>query len=154
MRAPVTSPALHWLLARAREQELRHLATLGRPSGRRPGRSWFAPRKRVVEPLSALPAVTIRHAFPDDALALLRLAALDSSEPPAQPALVAEVDGELRAALSLRDARVVSDPFHRTQAVVDLLRARAAQLTAADVQPAPTPTRRPAARMLRFRENG
>lgn len=106
----------------------------------------------MVEPLTALPAVTIRHAFPDDSLALLRLAALDSSEPPGQPALIAEVDGEPRAALSLRDGRVIADPFRRTQALVDLLRARAAQLTAADVPVAETPTRRPASRALRFRE--
>lgn len=152
MRVPVASPALSWLLARAREQELRHLAAIHHPSGRRSRRRWFGRTTRVVEPLAALPAVTIRHAFPDDALALLRLAALDSSEPPAPPALVAEVEGELRAALSLRDARVIADPFHRTNALVDLLRARAAQLTAADARASETPTRRPAGRALRFRE--
>jgi hypothetical protein len=152
MRATVISPALNWLLARAREQELSRLAARAHPPGARSRRPWFRRAARVVEPLSALPAVTIRHAFPDDALPLLRLAALDSSEPPAQPALVAEVDGELRAALSLRDGSVVADPFHRTLALVDLLRARAAQLTAADVRPAETPTRRPAGRALRFRE--
>jgi hypothetical protein len=107
----------------------------------------------VVEPLSALPAVTIRHAFPDDALALLRLAALDSSEPPVAPALVAEVGGELRAALSLRDGGVIADPFHRTQALVDLLHARASQLTAADAGVRETQPRR-APGILRFRENG
>src|SRR5581483_8832270 len=132
MRVPVTSPALHWLLARAREQELRHLAAAHRPSHRGARVRWLARPSRVVEPLSALPAVTIRHAFPDDALAVMRLAALDSGEPPAAPALVAEVEGELRAALSLRDGRVISDPFHRTHALIDLLHARAAQLTAAD----------------------
>jgi hypothetical protein len=115
-------------------------------------RPWFGRTARVVEPLSALPAVTIRHAFPDDALPLLRLAALDSSGPPAPPALVAEVDGELRAALSLRDGGVVADPFRRTQALVDLLHARAAQLRAADARPAETQTRRPLGRALRFRE--
>ena len=152
MRGPVTSPALNWLLARAREQQLRHLAATARPPAVRPRRPRFRRTPRVVEPLSALPAVTIRHAFPDDALQLLRLAALDSSGPPVQPALVAEVDGELRAALSLRDGGVVADPFHRTQALVDLLHARAAQLTAADARPAETRTRRPAGRALRFRE--
>jgi hypothetical protein len=152
MRVPVTSPALNWLLARAREQQLRHMAATARPPAPPSRRRWFRRDARVVEPLLALPAVTIRHAFPDDALPLLRLAALDSSQPPAQPALVAEVDGELRAALSLRDGRVVSDPFHRTQALVDLLHARAAQLTAADARPAETQTRRPVGRALRFRE--
>jgi hypothetical protein len=152
MRGPVTSPALNWLLARAREQELRHRAAVHRPSA--PRRRWFARTTRVVEPLSALPAVTIRHAFPDDAVALLRLAALDSSDPPAAPALVAEVGGELRAALSLRDGGVISDPFHRTRALVDLLHARAAQLTAADAGITETRARGQARGVLRFRENG
>jgi hypothetical protein len=75
-------------------------------------------------------SVTIRHAFPDDALALVRLAALDSAEVPPQPLLVAEMDGELRAALSMRDGTVIADPFHRTAAAVQLLRARAQQLAA------------------------
>ena len=99
--------------------------------------------------LLARPAVTIRHAFPDDALALVRLAALDSREPPAQPVLVAEVDGELRAALSLRDGAVAADPFHRTQALVELLRARAAQLSAVGAARADTPARRQAWRAIR-----
>jgi hypothetical protein len=76
-------------------------------------------------------SVTIRHAFPDDGLALVRLAALDSAEVPRQPLLVAEVSGELRAAISLHDGAVVADPFHRTQALVELLAARAAQLAEA-----------------------
>jgi hypothetical protein len=154
MRVPVTSPALNWLLARARERELSHLAATARPQWPRSRRPWFRRTARVVEPLSALPAVTIRHAFPDDALPLLRLAALDSSQPPSQPALVAEVDGELRAALSLRDGGVISDPFHRTQALVDLLHARAAQLTAADAGIAETKARRATGGVLRFREDG
>jgi hypothetical protein len=108
----------------------------------------------VLEPLAPLPAVTIRPAFPDDGLALFRLAAIDSSELPPQPALVAEVDGELRAALSLRDGRVIADPFHRTQALVDLLRARAAHLTAEDARRTETTAHRAAGRVLRFREGG
>lgn len=76
-------------------------------------------------------AVTIRQAFPDDALALLGLAALDSARPLAEPVLVAEVEGELRAALSLHDGAVVADPFRRTAALIELLGARAAQIAAA-----------------------
>lgn len=154
MGVPVTSPVLNWLLARAREQQLGHLSATARPLWGRSPRPWRRRPARAVESLSALPAVTIRHAFPDDALGLLRLASLDSSQPPAQPVLVAEVDSELRAALSLRDARVISDPFHRTQTLVDLLHARAAQLAAVDARPAETPTRRPAGRVLRFRADG
>lgn len=76
-------------------------------------------------------SVTIRDAFPDDALALVRLATLDSAEVPPQPILVAEVNGELRAALSLRDGAVIADPFRRTQALVELLSSRATQLAMA-----------------------
>jgi hypothetical protein len=75
-------------------------------------------------------AVTLRFAFPDDATAIFRLASLDSAEPPTGPLLLAEVAGELRAALSLRDGRAVADPLHRTAPLLALLRERAAQLTA------------------------
>jgi hypothetical protein len=154
MRTPVNSSPLTWLLASGREQELRHLAATARPPYRLRRRSWFARSSRVVEPLATLPAITIRHGFPDDGLALLRLAALDSRQPPPRPLLVAEVDGELRAALSLRDGGLIADPFHRTEALVDLLRARAAQLTAADAGIAETKPRRLTGGVLRFRENG
>jgi hypothetical protein len=72
--------------------------------------------------------VTIRYAFPDDARPLARLAALDSSPVPRMPMLVAEVDGELRVALSLADGAVVGDPFHPIAGLTELLRARAEQL--------------------------
>jgi hypothetical protein len=45
------------------------------------------------------------------------------------PVLLGEVGGELRAALSLADGAVVADPFHHTVALVELLRARAKQLS-------------------------
>jgi hypothetical protein len=83
---------------------------------------------RAAASLPPAPPVTIRRAFPDDALALLRLAALDSAQPLVAPALVAEVDGEVRAALSLRDGAVIADPFHRTQPLVELLLARVKHL--------------------------
>jgi len=38
---------------------------------------------------------------------------------------VAEVGGALRATISLTDGVVIADPFHRTTALVELLRARA-----------------------------
>jgi hypothetical protein len=48
--------------------------------------------------------ITIRLATPDDQLALYRLAALDSAPSlPTGRVLLAEVDGDLRAALSLDD---------------------------------------------------
>ena len=66
-------------------------------------------------------AVTIRVVTPDDAPALKRLAELDSSEVPARPALVAEVGGELRAAVSLSDKAIIADPFQPTAPLVQLL---------------------------------
>ncbi len=73
--------------------------------------------------------ITIRLAYADDELALMRLAALDSAPavPPA-PRLLAEVDGEPRAALSLHDGSAVADPFAPTAEVLELLRRRAAHL--------------------------
>src|SRR5437660_12849121 len=53
----------------------------------------------------------IRYAQPDDDAALRQLAALDSAEVPAAPLLVAEVDGELHAGLSLWDGSAIADPF-------------------------------------------
>ena len=73
--------------------------------------------------------ITIRPEYPDDELALIRLAALDSLDaPPARPLLLAEVDGELRAALSVRDGSAIADPFQPTAAIVELLRRHASSL--------------------------
>jgi len=71
---------------------------------------------------------TIRRAYPDDALALERLAALDSKRMPAGRLLVAEVDGELWAAVSLDAAGDVADPFRPSGELVLLLHERARQL--------------------------
>ncbi len=78
---------------------------------------------------SSTAEITIRLAYADDWLALIRLAALDSAPavPPA-PRLLAEVNGEPRAALSLHDGSSVADPFTPTAEVLELLRRRAAHL--------------------------
>jgi hypothetical protein len=67
-------------------------------------------------------SVTLRAGGAEDDGPLARLAALDSSKPLAGPVLVAEVGGEVLAALSLRDGAVVADPFHPTAALAELLR--------------------------------
>jgi hypothetical protein len=72
--------------------------------------------------------LTIRSATAADAVALDRLAQLDSSEIPAAPQLVAESGGNLIAAISTRDGRAVADPFVRSGDAVALLRRRAGQL--------------------------
>ena len=77
---------------------------------------------------SAANAVTLRFALPADAEAIDRLAQLDSRRAPRGPVLVAEIDGELWAALSLDDQHVVADPFRPTTELVALLVERAQQL--------------------------
>jgi hypothetical protein len=70
--------------------------------------------------------ITIRPAYADDELAVVRLAALDSADaPPPTPLLVAEVDGQLRVALSLRDGSAIADPFVPTADILALVRAYA-----------------------------
>ena len=79
----------------------------------------------------ASPAVTIRYARPEDALALLDLADLDSSQAPHGVVLVAEVDGRLWAAHSLDDGHAIANPFHPTGELSFLLAERARQLSRA-----------------------
>jgi hypothetical protein len=76
------------------------------------------------------PEITIRPEYPDDELALMKLAALDSADaPPPRPLLLAEVDGELRVALSLRDGSAIADPFVPTAAILALMRGHARRST-------------------------
>jgi hypothetical protein len=78
-----------------------------------------------MTPLTS-PTITIRPAYADDHVALAHLAALDSAEVPATPLLLAEVDNELRVALSLRDGSAIADPFFPTADVLALVRTHAA----------------------------
>jgi hypothetical protein len=71
--------------------------------------------------------ISIRLAGAADALSLQRVAQRDSRAVPDGRLLVAEVAGEIRAALSLETGESVADPFHPTAALVDLLRLRARQ---------------------------
>ena len=70
-------------------------------------------------------SVTIRVAGPDDAMAIHRLAALDSAPEPVGTVLLGLVDGEPWAALALESGTAVADPFERSAEVVALLRERA-----------------------------
>jgi hypothetical protein len=74
------------------------------------------------------PTIVIRLATLTDSQTLGNLAALDSRHPLAGPAMLAEVDGVVRAALDLADGSVAADPFVRTAEVVELLRLRARRL--------------------------
>ena len=75
-------------------------------------------------PTVSADAVTLRLSRPADERALEELAQLDCARPLHGPHLVAEVGGTLRAAISLTDGVVIADPFHRTTAMVELLRAQ------------------------------
>ncbi|MBA3861396.1 MAG: hypothetical protein H0X56_05430 [Solirubrobacterales bacterium] len=72
--------------------------------------------------------VTVRLAEAADRAALERLAGRDNNPVPTGEVLLAAVDGEVRAALSLDGATVVADPFRPTAELVELLRLRSAQL--------------------------
>ena len=72
--------------------------------------------------------LTIRQSVPHDSDTLTGLAELDSSRPLREPALLAEVGDEIWAAVSLRDERVVADPFRPSGAIVPVLVERARQL--------------------------
>ena len=71
--------------------------------------------------------LTIRLAAGHDTAGLERLAAIDSAEPLAGEVLLAEVAGELWAALDLDADIAVADPFRPSGEIVELLRFQAAQ---------------------------
>ena len=72
--------------------------------------------------------ISLRIAGRDEDAALERLAQLAERPLPSGRALVAEVDGELRAALPLSSRQLLVDPFHPSAEVRELLKLRAAQL--------------------------
>jgi hypothetical protein len=88
---------------------------------------WPTPRGARTGTYPTVPtdAVTLRLSRPADDPALEALAQLDCARTPHGPHLVAEVGGTLRAAISLTDGIVIANPFHRTTAMVELLRTRA-----------------------------
>lgn len=76
--------------------------------------------------------LTVRHAVAADLSDLARLAELDSATPPRGPALVAEADSRMLAALPLGSGRPIADPFEPTAEIVALLQLRAEQLSEGD----------------------
>jgi hypothetical protein len=100
--------------------------------------------KRILGPTQSVaahsPALTLRYAVPADAAALDRLAELDSQRAPRGVVLVAEVAGELWAAISLDDHHAIADPFRPTGELVALLVERARQVRRAQRdRPQPLP---------------
>jgi hypothetical protein len=72
--------------------------------------------------------VTLRLATDEDDDDLVRLAALYDRPLPSGPLLLAEVDGELQAALTLTGAQELMEPYLPTAALVELLALRAKHL--------------------------
>jgi hypothetical protein len=66
--------------------------------------------------------LTIRRADSSDTGALVRLAALDTASPLTGDALLAEVGGELWAAVEIDSGTAIADPFRPSGEIVDLLR--------------------------------
>ena len=88
-------------------------------------------RERVARKVRVDGEVVLRGARASDRGALAALAALDGTLPPVGPALVAEVDGSIRAVLPLDGGRPFSDPFRHTADLIALLEERASQIAAA-----------------------
>ena len=80
----------------------------------------------TIKDMTVHTALTLRPATAADVGALQRLATLDSQPELTGDVTVAEVAGRLVAALSVTEDRAVADPFERSAAAVELLRARAA----------------------------
>ncbi len=74
-----------------------------------------------------LDGVLLRAARADDAADLIRLAALDGARPLEGPALLAEENGVIVAALCLSTGRAVADPFVASLHLIELLRQHAAR---------------------------
>jgi hypothetical protein len=88
------------------------------------------PRGTANPPRAPRPAafVTLRLATADDDEAIARLAALYDRPIPTGPLLLAEVDGELQAALNLSGVQELMEPYLPTAALVELLALRAKHL--------------------------
>src|SRR3954471_18704290 len=117
-------------LARDRELELRQIDRTGRR--RLAGLLRFG-RPKAVAPVET--NVTIRVAGPADDEGLARLAELDSRPAPVGYVLVAEVGGELRAAMPVTGGETVADPFHPTATLTSLLALRVSQLRGGELEP-------------------
>jgi hypothetical protein len=82
-------------------------------------------------PLQSVPTiadVVIRYARPDEADALATLAQLDSSRTPRGAVIVADVQGELWAAVSVEDGHAVANPFRPSGELTFRLSERAREI--------------------------
>jgi hypothetical protein len=117
-------PQMTQALGAARQQELLDAAARER-RGLRP----FRRGRRASAPAIRWQGLTLRLATSADRSALARLAELEQTASPQEPILLGEVMERTVAALSLRDGRVIADPFMPTAELVELMRLRARQIT-------------------------
>jgi hypothetical protein len=87
----------------------------------------------AVEPPELPESILVRHAAARDERRIRVLARLDDRRLPGGPFIVAELGGEIVAAMSLKTRAVVADPFRRTSDATDLLRLRAEQIAAREL---------------------
>jgi hypothetical protein len=74
--------------------------------------------------MTSTSTIILQQATAAEDEALRELSQLDSARTVGRPALMAIVDDRLIAAVSLRDGRIVADPFAETDDAVALLRLR------------------------------
>jgi hypothetical protein len=107
-----------------------HVADLHRAANRRRvAREGVRRRRRPAAASRPKPAAAVRFAYPDEAATLRTIAQLDDASELAGEILVATIDAEVVAALSLDDGRVVANPFVYTSEAVELLHHSAKALT-------------------------
>jgi hypothetical protein len=106
-----------------------HIADMQRAAASR--RDFHAAPTRSKSKPEATRVLALRMADADDAALIRRLAELDGAPALEGPVLLAVVDGEPVAAISMTNSRIVADPFVPTQEAVALLRLRAKHLLGA-----------------------
>jgi hypothetical protein len=116
--------SLNAVIAAEHVADLRRVATRAR----------IGQSQAATEAASGRKAVVLRLANADDARALSVLAELDEAPQLSGDALLALIDGEAVAAMSLGDGRVVANPFVATAGAVSLLKLRAKHLRGRDAR--------------------
>src|SRR5215212_2966402 len=129
------SDTVHGVMADERARDLREEVRVERrPKRKRTWRSWMRRNGKATDSLVAPPldGVTIQRSHARDREPLERLAQLDSRHLADGQLLVAEVAGELRAALPLSGGAAIAFAFRPTALLVSLLQMRAQQIRTAD----------------------
>jgi hypothetical protein len=128
------SETVHGAMADERSRDLREAVRIERGLKReRTWRNWMRRNGNTTDnTVALLDGVTIRRSHARDREALERLAQLDSRRLADGQLLVAEVAGELRAALPLSGGSAIADPFRPTAPLVSLLQMRVQQIRTVD----------------------